>query len=272
MGALNLIYSVTQNLNVFGSYGTAFRAPNIVERLFNGPTPEGEGYQILNPALVSEESDNIEAGLKYLRRNAMFELVFFRTEIDNGVIQDFLSQEEIDALPPDVQDDIENSGARFVVQQRNIDKLRTEGFEGIIGYRFRNGVSLGGNYMDLTGERIDSDNPPTGDTVNNKLSAYVRYDQPKGRFWVEWRVRHNFSQPSTFDPDEPIPAVGLELPAFTVHNLAGGVTIYERGRQRHTLGVVIANVTDELYSEFTNASFFRPQSKRNYIGTYRFGF
>ncbi|MGB6853754.1 MAG: TonB-dependent receptor, partial [Thermoanaerobaculia bacterium] len=197
VGALNLIYSVTQNLNVFGSYGTAFRAPNIVERLFNGPTPEGEGYQILNPLLVSEESDNIDIGLKYLRRNAMFELVFFRTEIDNGVIQDFLSQEEIDALPPDVQDDIENSGARFVVQQRNIDKVRTEGFEGIVGYRFRNGVSLGGNYMDLTGERIDSDNQPTGDTVNNKLSAYVRYDQPKGRFWVEWRVRHNFSQPST---------------------------------------------------------------------------
>jgi hypothetical protein len=38
------------------------------------------------------------------------------------------------------------------------------------------------------------------------------------------------------------------------------------------LGVVIANVTNELYSEFTNASFFRPQSKRNYIGTYRFSF
>ncbi|MGB6851866.1 MAG: hypothetical protein WBG49_04630, partial [Thermoanaerobaculia bacterium] len=116
------------------------------------------------------------------------------------------------------------------------------------------------------------DNPPTGDTVNNKLSAYVRYDQPKGRYWVEWRVRHNFSQPSTFDPDEPVPAVGPELPAFTVHNLAGGVTVYERGRQRHTLGVVITNVTNELYSEFTNASFFRPQSKRNYIGTYRFSF
>jgi hemoglobin/transferrin/lactoferrin receptor protein len=272
VGAINLIYNVTQNLNVIGSYGTAFRAPNIVERLFNGPTPEGEGYQILNRDLVSEESDNIEAGLKYLRRNAMFELVLFRNEIDNGIIQDFLSQEEIDALPPDVQDDIMSSGARFVVQQRNIDKIRTDGFEAIVGYRFSNGVSLGGNYMDLNGERIDSDNPPTGDTVNNKLAAYVRYDQPKGRFWVEWRARHNFSQPSTFDPDEPVPAVGPELPAFTVHNLAGGVTVYERDRQRHTLGLVIANVTDELYSEFTNASFFRPQSKRNYIGTYRFSF
>jgi outer membrane receptor protein involved in Fe transport len=272
VGALNLIYSITPSLNILGSYGTAFRAPNIVERLFNGPTPEGEGYQILNPGLVSEESDNIEVGIKYLRRNAMFELVIFRNEIDNGVIQDFLSQEEIDELPQDVQDDIEASGARFVVQQRNIDKLRIDGFEGIIGYRFRNGVSLGGNYMDLDGERIDSDNPPTGDTVNSKLSAYVRYDQPKGRYWVEWRLRHNFSQPSTFDPDEPLPAVGAELPAFTVHNLAGGVTVYERGRQRHTLGIVIANLTDELYSEFSNASFFRPQSKRNYIGTYRFSF
>ena len=57
-----------------------------------------------------------------------------------------------------------------------------------------------------------------------------------------------------------------------MHNLAGGVTVYERGRQRHSLGIVIANLTDELYSEFSNASFFRPQSERNYIGTYRFSF
>ena len=50
------------------------------------------------------------------------------------------------------------------------------------------------------------------------------------------------------------------------------MTVYERGRQRHTLGIVIANLTNELYSEFSNTSFFRPQSKRNYIGTYRFSF
>ena len=52
VGALNFTYSITPNLKAVASYGTAFRAPSIVERLFNGITPEGAGFQILNPDLV----------------------------------------------------------------------------------------------------------------------------------------------------------------------------------------------------------------------------
>ena len=98
VGTLGAIYSLTGSLKVTGSVGTAFRAPNIIERLFNGPTPEGAGYQILNADLRSEESENAELGLKYLRRNAIFELTYFRNDIDDGIIQDFLGPQEIDAL------------------------------------------------------------------------------------------------------------------------------------------------------------------------------
>ena len=272
VGALNLIYYVTPNLNVLGSYGTAFRAPNIIERLFNGLTPEGSGFQILNPDLVSEESDNYDIGLKYLRRNAVFELIYFHNEIDNGIIQYFLSEDEIADLPPDVQDQIEASGVNFVVQQRNIDKVRISGIEAVFGYRFNNGISLGGNWTDLDGERVDSDNPPTGETVTDKISGYLRYDQPKGRYWVEYRFRHNASQPTVLGENDPVPPVGTELPAFTVHTLAGGVTLWQKGRQSHRLGLVIENLTDELYAEFSNSTFFRPQPKRNVILNYRFGF
>jgi hypothetical protein len=41
-----------------------------------------------------------------------------------------------------------------------------------------------------------------------------------------------------------------------------------RGRQvHHTLGFVIYNLTDELYGEFSNASFFRPE--RSLVVSYR---
>jgi len=62
------------------------------------------------------------------------------------------------------------------------------------------------------------------------------------------------------------------LPSFTVHSLAGGVLLHQHSRQRHRLGLVVENVTDELYAEFTNASFFRPEPGRNAVLTYRWEF
>lgn len=156
VGAVSGLYRVTDYLHLTASYGTSFRAPNIVERLFNGTTPEGSGFQILNPDLSSEESDNIDIGFKYRRQNAYFNLTGFRTDIDDGIIQYFLSPAEVGALPADVQQRIRNSGAQFVVQQRNVSQLRYEGIEASLGYRSPRGFSIGANYTYLDGERIDS--------------------------------------------------------------------------------------------------------------------
>jgi outer membrane receptor protein involved in Fe transport len=50
------------------------------------------------------------------------------------------------------------------------------------------------------------------------------------------------------------------------------VLLHGHGAQRHRLGLVLENVTDELYAEFTNASFFRPEPGHNAILTYRWEF
>jgi hemoglobin/transferrin/lactoferrin receptor protein len=268
VGAVSGVYQATNNLNLVGTLGTAFRAPNIVERLFNGLTPEGSGYQILNPDLQSETSLNWDLGLKYRRMNAIFEIMIFRNEITDGIVQEFLSDEEIAQLPPDVQEEIENSGAGVVVQQQNASKLRYEGVETTIGWRGSRGFSIGANYTYLDSERVDT-GAPTGDTYNNKFNFNTRYDRPTGRFWVEYRLRHNGSADAVTDPDAPIPPVGETLPAFTIHTLSGGVVLFERASQQHSLTLVIDNFTDELYSEFSNATFFRPQPRRNFLVTYR---
>ena len=269
VGAVNLVYQATDNLHLVGTYGTAFRMPSIIERLFSGLTPEGSGFQILNPDLQSETSDNFDLGIKYRRRNAILELVYFRNEIDNGIVQYFLDEDEIENLPDDVKDLIDMLGVSFVVQQRNLDQVVFKGVEALIGYRFDNGVSLGANYTYFDPEFIDADNPPTGDTYSDKFNFHVRYDQPRGRYWAEYRVRVNGEADSVSDPDQPVTPVGLILPSFQVHTLAGGVTLFPQASIKHMFGIVIDNFTDELYAEASNSSFFRPQPKINVSLSYR---
>lgn len=272
VGAVSFLYRIKPYLHLVGGWGTAFRTPNIVERLFNGLTPEGAGFQILNPDLTSEESENYDLGLKYQRRNAYLEVAYFNNEITDGIIQAFLTPEEIAALPPSVQEEIDQSGVQFVVQQRNVDRLRYEGVEASLGYRAPNGWTVGANYTHLSARRAGQSAVPVEDLFSEKINGWVRWDPPTGRFWLEYRVRHNGEEDTRFDPGEPPPLVGENLPAFTVHTLGGGVRLFEHGRQEHTLSLVVDNLTNELYAEFSNASFFRPQPKRNYIATYRVRF
>ena len=274
VGALDLTYSVTPNLNLVASYATAFRAPNIIERLFNGLTPEGAGFQILNPDLKSEESENIDFGLKYRSRRAFLEAIYFDTEIDDAIVQFALGADDIAQLPPDVQQEILVSGVSFVVQQRNADVLRIDGVEVAGGFRFDNGFSIGGNFTHLEGESV-SGGPaadPTGDTFSEKWYAFARYDSPDRKWWAEYGIRHNGEEDIFLDPGEQPGPLGEVLPSFTVHRLAGGLTLFDNDSQEHRLGLVIDNVTDELYAEFSNATFFRPQPERNFIFTYDLSF
>lgn len=272
VGAVNLLLQATDSLNLIASWGTSFRAPNIIERLFNGVTPEGSGYQILNPDLVSETGENFDFGFKYRRRAAWMEAVWFRTDLEDGIIQDFLSPEEIAALPPEVRLDIATSGAQFVVQQRNVDQLRYEGIEVALGFRIRESFAVGGNYTHLTGKRTGQAAVPVDDQYNDKFNAFLRYEPRGGRWWAEYNVRHNASADISLEPGEPAPAVGDTLPAFTIHALGAGVILFQRDSQEHSLTVGIENLTDELYAEFSNVTFFRPEPGRNVTASYRLRF
>ena len=268
VGALSAKYQLNPSINVLASWGRGFRAPNIIERLFNGPTPEGSGYQILNTTLESETSDNFDFGLKYSRANAFMEAVAFRNEIHGGIIQAYLSPDEIAQLDPDTRAAIAASHAQFVVQQRNTARLRYEGVELALGWRSSRGIVLGGNYTWIDGVRIDAANPPTGDSYSNKAFAYARYEPEHGRFWAEYHVRRNGEVDANLDPNAPVPAIGRTLPSFTVHGVGAGVRLFEFSE----LTVWIENITDELYAEFSNATFFRPEPGRTAKVSYRVTF
>ncbi len=61
------------------------------------------------------------------------------------------------------------------------------------------------------------------------------------------------------------PPIGFEVPSFNVHNLRAGVKLFQAGRVATSLGVAVDNLTDELYAEFSNATFFRPQPGRTFL-------
>jgi outer membrane receptor protein involved in Fe transport len=273
VGAVTGTYQVTDYLNALVSYGTAFRAPNIIERLFNGATPEGNGFQILNPGLSSERSRNWDAGIKYRRSDAFMELVGFRNTISSGIVQDFLSPAEIAALPAEVRAAIKTSGARFVVQQLNADRLRYEGVELAVGYHMRAGFTFGGNFTHINSTRLGATTIlPPDDVYKNKVFGYARYRPDASRWWVEYDVRHNGEARANIDPDEPVPPVGATLPAFTVHNVGAGARVFEGAGLTHEVTLWVDNVTDRLYAEFSNASFFRPEPGRTARVSYRIGF
>jgi len=67
--------------------------------------------------------------------------------------------------------------------------------------------------------------------------------------------------------------LGEFLPAFTVAHIRGGVTLFRTDSgQQHRVEVSITNLTNQLYAEFSNASFFRPEPKRNLTVSYTVSF
>lgn len=255
VGSANAIFEVARGLSVIGSMGRAFRAPNIIEWFFEGPTPEGSGYQVSNPDLTAETSFNVDVGLRYRNAWLAAETFVFRNTIFNG-IRIAPTGEEIEGLP--------------AFRNVNVDELLYRGVEASATVFLPEGLSVGAGYTYLDSKDVLEPNNPVGETFSTKVTANLRYDAPDGRFWGAYEVRHNGDQKSVDLGANPL---GDVLPAFTVHNLRGGVTLLrDASGMTHRLGLTVANLTNELYAEFSNASFFRPEPKRNLFVTYEVTF
>ncbi len=256
VASANGLYQLTDYLAAVASVGRAFRAPNLVERFFNGPTPEGQAFQVANPALEPETSFNLDFGLRYRNQVLDLEGFVFRNEIHNGIRISPTGDTTTQGQP--------------MFQNVNVDKLRFWGVELRGDVNLPAGVSLGGTYTHQDSKNVLDENNPVGDSFDEKLTGRARYTFPTDRFWVEYAFRHNGDRKDVdLVIDNP---VGPILPAFTVHAIRGGVTVFRRGPHVHRLLVVIDNLTNELYAEFANASFFRPQPGRSVTLTWDMSF
>ncbi|MGH7657057.1 MAG: TonB-dependent receptor plug domain-containing protein [Gemmatimonadales bacterium] len=247
VGAANLLYRLTPHLNLIGAVGRGFRSPNIVERYFNGPAAEGNGFQERNPDLRPETSVNVDLGVKYRRGNLYLEGFVFRNDVHDGV--------RIEATGDSV-------GPFPSFRNVNVDRLRYTGAEFHGEFAFFNGFILSGNYTHLRSEDVENPDNPVGDTYSDRIVGAVRYHAPGGLFWAGGRVRHNGEQKEILLGESPI---GPVLPAFTVLSVRGGVRLFTAGGVATSLNLAVENLTDELYAESANASFFRPEPGRSLL-------
>ncbi len=245
VAAANGVYELTPALALVASVGRGFRAPNLVERYFEGPTPEGGSFQTPNPDLVPETSLDTDLGMRFRGGRLYAEGFVFRNKIRDG-IRIAPTGETIQGLPE--------------YRNVNVDELLFRGVELSADVLFLSGVTVGGSYTYIDSQDVNDPENPVGESFSSKAVADLGYRDPLDRYWIEYSVRHEGERDDATLVDNPI---GSVLPAFTVHAVRGGVRLY-RGRSiTQRVEVAVDNLTNELYAEFANASFFRPAPGRS---------
>lgn len=247
VASLNTIVRLNSVLSAVGTVGRGFRSPNIIERFFDGPTPEGGGYQLRNPDLKPETSLNVDLGLRYREGAVGLEVFAFRNKISDG----------IRIAPTGTQ----VSGQDAFVNV-NVDELVFRGVEAAVDAGLGAGLTVLGSYTWLDSEDANDVDNPVGEAFSTKQSVTLRYDHGSRRFWTAGEVRRNGEQKDPgFAPGNPI---GEVMPSFTVVDARAGFVVWRSALgMEHRLNVAVTNLTNTLYAEFGNAGFFRPEPKRN---------
>ncbi len=253
VGSLNGIYEVAHGVNMIGTVGRAFRSPNLIERFFEGVTPEGFGYQRANVGLKPETSLNVDFGAR----------------LDRGIVsaEAFVFQNMVyDAIRIEATGNTEPTSRLPEFTNVNVDRLRVRGIEAGLDIQLPHGFTVGGNYTHLDAKNVTQDqNNPTGDGFSDQLVGRLRYVGWNGRAFGEYRIRHNFERKDAeLMPGNPI---GTTLPAFTTQSMRAGVAL-PQGPVTHRFTVGVTNLGNALYAEFANASFFRPDPERSFFVTY----
>jgi len=256
VAAVNGLVKITQELDLVVSTGRGFRSPNLVELFFDGAVAEAGAYQVPSQDLKAETSFNIDVGARYQTGRVFVEAFYFRNKIYDGIRARPVLNAQGDTLQQDGFD---------VYQNVNLDEILFRGYEINTNVDVFAGISLGASYSKLEAEdAIDPENP-VGESFSEKLTGRIRYQRPGGRVWAQWDIRWSGEQKSVELGTNPL---GDVIPSFTVQNLRGGVRLFELAGVTHGINLAVTNLTDELYAETSNASFFRPEPKRNLTLTY----
>ncbi len=245
VAAGNALFRIADNVNFIASVGRAFRSPNLIEKFFNGAAAEGSGYQLRNPDLKPESSLDVDLGVKAGYKAVYGELFVFRNSITNG----------IRIAPTGTK-----VGQFKAFQNVNVDRLRDQGVEVLLQASLHAGFRVASSYTQIESRNVSNPLNPVGDSYSSKLTGSLAWQQAGGRFWSEYLVRANGKRKDVALGTSPI---GPVLPAFTIHSVRGGAKLFSMGALSHSLNFSVNNLTNRLYAEFANASFFRPEPKRS---------
>lgn len=241
VGTASLLRRVGRRVALVASVSRGFRAPNLVERFYAGPTPEGRGVWIRNPALGAETSVNVDVGLRFRGGRAWIEAFAFRNVVADG-IHLMATGDTVDGMA--------------ALTNVNVDELGLRGIELSGGWVPGLGLSV-----EATVTRLDSrlEGEPDGtapEREGTRAAAGVRWEDPGLGVRAEYGLRWSAGRRDRLLEGTP---VGPRIPAHVVHDLRAGVRVTEG----HRLSVSVENVGDALYATAPNVGFFRPEPGRS---------
>lgn len=252
--AMNGIYQLSDHLSAVATWGTGFRAPNLIERYFSGPSTDNSAFQIANTELKPETSKNFDLGLRFNQNRISAEYFFFNSNLRDGII----------TLPTGKM-----VGRLAEFQNVNIEHVRTYGHEATVRVALGYGFDVSSNFTKVKTRNVDTPDIPTSGTYSSKLNVALGYRPTSGRFWIEGALRHQGEQK---DINLGVNPIGDVLPAFTVMNVRGGMRVMNLGGHAQDISVGINNVANRLYAEAANSTFVRPEPGRNIVLSLRTSF
>jgi outer membrane receptor protein involved in Fe transport len=214
--------------------------------------PEAGSYQIPSEGLKAETSRNVDLGARYQNEVFFVEGFRFWNKIFNGI----RARPVLDQAGDTVQ-----TNGLATYQNVNVGRINLSGEELNVDVRLPNGITFGSSYSRLRAEdALDPENP-IGESYARKVTERAGYRDPEGRFWAEWETRFSGEQKgAALGTDNPL---GLVVPSFRVHGIRAGTRLVASDGFTYRLTVSLNNLTNELYAETANASFFRPEPGRN---------
>ncbi|MBK8649310.1 MAG: TonB-dependent receptor [Gemmatimonadetes bacterium] len=252
--AVNGIYRLTDHVSAVATYGRGFRAPNLIERYFSGPSTDGTAIQVANPGLDAETSTNVDVGLRVSVARVEAEWFYFRNNLKDGILTRPTGR---------------TIGRLAEFQNINVERLRTSGHEATLRVDLGRGFDLNTNYTKLETKNPDRPDIPVAGTYSSKLNAALGYRPRNRRFWAEGAVRRQGEQQDINLGTSPI---GSVLPAFTIVNVRGGVRLATIAGRPQEVGLGINNLGNALYAEAANSAFVRPEAGRHVVLSVRSSF
>ena len=222
-GNLGMLYKISNELNLYGNVGRAFRAPTLLELYFYGP--HDVGNDMGDPDLKPETSWNFDIGVKARTKQLQTMVSAFYNIIDDYIVK-------------------ENEGDGNY-QYKNYAKVYLYGGEAGVDYEWENGLSAFASVSYVRGENDDDDeNLPAIPPLKSRYG--LRYDGQLGEetgYWLELSGVTAADQNDT-GPNE------RETEGYTIGNIRIGVDIGEIW----SVVSAIENVTDELYHDHLSST------------------
>lgn len=242
--AANTLVRLSDGVRLVGAASRGFRSPNLVERFYDGVTPEGSGYQSRNLALKPESSTNLDLGVRVQRTRWSVELFGFQNQVHDGI-----RSEATGAVVGEMPE----------YRNINVDRLRIRGLEFTGSVSPVVGLTFAASATAIDQEDVDRPLEPVGDGYGSKFTVSTMYRLPTGRAWAAVRLRHQGEREGAAGEEA---LVGPDVPGFTVIDLDLGVLALQLGPTAHLITATVENVGNALYAEASQTGFFRPAPAR----------